>query len=207
MGSLIKAVVGLAVSIPLTGCLTLAAYQRAAEDRAADQFREPGPAEQAWFEGEAFPLSGALSVITHQTRPISGGMARGPKEILTCEGRAIRLIPDTPRNRWLLNVRLGWPLKTEGVWRSGFQAHWDWPEPATFIRDGVCSAGGAFRFDAPDGRYFLMAKVAAPAYEMPGADDYDIVLKPIAVDGGAARRPIDVVLDGDSWLDPVLRQG
>ena len=203
-----KVVVALAAAIPLTSCLTLAAYQTAAEERASDRFGEPGAAEKTWFEAEGFPVSGTLSLTTHLTRPVTGGMDYGAKETLTCEGRAIRLIPDTPRNRWLLSERLGWPLKAEGVWRIGFMAHWNWPESTTFIREGTCGAGGAFHFDqAPDGRYFVMAKISQPAYETADVNmDYDVVLKPIIVVGGPARPQVDVVLDGDSWLSPVLRE-
>lgn len=208
MKAYMKAVLGLAMAASLPGCLTLAAYQRASEERASDRFREPGAAERTWFEAEGFPVSGRLSLTTHRTRPVTGGVALGPKDTLTCEGRAIRLIPDTPRNRWFLLDRLGWPLKSEGVWRTGFASPWRWPEPTTFIREEICEAGGVFRFDhVPDGSYFVMAQIPQPAYEMARTEDYDVVLKPIQVVGGPSRRPMDVLFDGDSWLSPVLRQG
>jgi hypothetical protein len=204
----VRVAVSLFLTVPLTSCLTMAAYQRASEERTFDQFREPDPLDQAWFRAEGFPLSGVLQMTARRTRVLPAGMGFGPEETLTCEGKPIRLIPDTPRNRWLLTERMAWGLKEEGVWRSGPVPEWRWPEPTTLIREAVCGAGGAFRFDGvPDGRYFVMAKISPPAYAVIDPDeDFDIVLKPITVVGGPARSPVNIALSDDSWLSPVVRQ-
>ncbi|GAA0195566.1 hypothetical protein GCM10010203_53240 [Actinomadura yumaensis] len=206
--SLAGLVASLLITSSLGGCLTLAAYQRLHEEQAADRFRQPGAAELTWFQAQGFPLSGMLQMTARLTRPLPTGMGFGPKETLTCEGKAIRLIPDTPRNRWLIANRMWLPLQEEGVWRNGSPTEWRWPEPTGLIREATCGAGGAFRFEGvPDGGYLVMAQISPPAY---AADDFgegfDIVLKSVRVSGGQSRAQLNIRLSDDDWLSPVVRQ-
>ncbi len=191
---------GLAASLlitsPLGGCLTMAAIQRANEERDVSQRLHAGAVEQSWFAHEGFPLSGKVEVKTPTIIATPEGSRPVEAETLTCEGLSARLIPDTPHHRWVLEHRLGFALEPGGEWRSGVPGlhRWAWPESPAYVQDVECGPGGVFSFPKiPDGRYFLMAGLNSPTYD--SASRVDFVLKPVVVSGGHRRPQLIVVLE------------
>lgn len=195
-----RCLAGLVASLLMTsslgGCLTLAAIQRANEEREVSQRLHAGAVEQSWFEREGFPLSGNVEVKTPTIVATPDGSRPVEPETLTCEGLSARLIPDTPHHRWVLEHRFGFALEPGGEWRSGVPGlhRWAWPESPAYVQDVECGSGGVFSFPKiPDGRYFFMAGLNSPSYD--SASRVDFVLKPVVVSGGRRRPQLIVVME------------
>lgn len=191
--------------VGLGGCLTWAAVQRASEEREVSQRLHAGPVEEEWFEREGFALSGSFELTTPQTVWTTRGARQVERQALTCDGLGVRLIPDTPHHRWLLEHRMGFTLEPGGEWRSGVPGlhRWSWLESPAFVREVQCGPGGAFNFPAiPDGRYFFMASLNPPSYNSQSRVDF--ILKPIVVEGGPRRSALKIAM-GDSILSRTPR--
>lgn len=172
----------LVLASSLSGCLTLAAYQLAHERREIDSQRFNAE-DYAWSLASGVPLAGSVTV-TGRSGPRANTIAP-----LTCAGRDIELVPDSPHMRHLIYLR-GHQVQPRGEWRA-FNTIWNWPEIARpYVRVATCDDRGAFRFpDVPDGAYILLARIQSP--DNTGADT---VVKPVRVHAGAR---LDLSFDDD----------
>jgi uncharacterized protein YceK len=194
----------LALALPLTlllsGCLTLAAVQRGQEEQTADRLRSFNAEDHAWALGGGADVSGSVVLDTLWSERSYGRQLPGVRKILTCEGRLVRLIPDTAHMRWIL-ARDGLKVDEQGYWTGSsimLAPDWRWPvESRAVVRETTCGAGGAFRFDdVPDGRYLVLAMIpAVQEWETTP----DLVLKPVQVRAQGGTAHVDVRLE-DNWL-------
>lgn len=195
----------LALAMPLglllSGCLTLAAVQRAQEEQTAARLRPFNAEEHAWALGKGAAVTGAVVLDTMWSEYSYGRQLPAVRKVLTCEGRAVRLIPDTPHMRWMLDRRYMLPTDDRGYWSDSLilSSNWSWPaESRAVVREAICGPGGAFRFDdVPDGPYLVMALIEAP---QEWETTSDTVLKPVVVRARDGMAHLDVRLE-DSWLD------
>lgn len=185
----------------LSGCLTLAAVQRAEEEQTAARLLPFHLAEHAWAMGTGATVTGTVVLDTRWSEYSYGRQLPAVRKVLTCAGRAVRLIPDTPHMRWMLERRYMLSTNDRGYWSNSpiLSSNWSWPvESRPVVRESLCGPAGAFRFDnVPDGPYLVMALIEAPQASETRSDT---VLKPVVVRARDGRAHLDVRLE-DSWLD------
>ncbi|KQW80911.1 hypothetical protein ASC65_13160 [Brevundimonas sp. Root1279] len=195
----------MALLLPLavlpSGCMTLAAVQRAQEENTATRLAPFNAAEHAWALGPGATVTGTVMIDTMWTESSYGRPSTTVRKVLTCAGRIVRLIPDTPHMRWTLDVHYMLPVTNDGYWSDSTliaSPSWTWPEESrAVVREGVCDASGGFRFEGvPDGAYLVMALVEGPESYMRSTD---VVVKPVEVRavGGAAHAEVRLK---DNWL-------
>ncbi len=191
-----------ALTVPASGCMTAAALYIAHEERENARLSEPAPAEYAWASAPGVRVTGVVHLPTSLTKPYPGGVGRGPAEVLTCEGHPVRLIPDTPHLRFVLDREFGMRVEGGGMWRDGFvRPDWDWPaESADAIRETTCTTGGAFVLDnVPDGDWLVMAQIDPPAYDS-RITSTDTVLKAVTIRSQGRPVHLDVKIGGNDYL-------
>lgn len=195
----------LVAALPLSGCLTLAAVHQLQEQRAHERRNAFDAAAHDWAMAPGEPVTGRLTLTAAYERQ-QGALRRIPEEILTCQGRSVRLVPDTPHMRALLEREYGLRAKVRGDWRdtlAGTANRWAWPEAASasYVREAACGPEGVFAFSsAPVGGYLLQAQVR-PTSGRSASIASDLVLQPVTLEAG---RPLDVHIQSDVWRDGVL---
>lgn len=189
-------------ALPLSGCLTLAAVHQLHEQREFERLSVFDAKAHDWALAPGAPITGRLTLTASYRQGYGGVVEPIPDETLTCEQLSVRLIPDTPHMRWLLERQHRLVVTERGDWRDGFSdqpERWSWPEAASasYIRETACGAGGAFSFPSvPAGRYLLLAQLHPTAERTPLVQN-DIVLKPVTVEAGV---PLDVHIRSRSAL-------
>ena len=205
----LRLLAGCAVAASLSGCMTAAALYVAQEEKEMERLSQPAPSDYAWAAAPGVAVSGVVRLPTAQTQPFPGGVRNGPREILTCASHRVRLIPDTPHLRYVLEREFDLRVEGGGYWRNGFvNEGWDWPaESAAAIRETTCDADGAFALDnIPDGDWLVMAEIDPPSYDA-GITDTDTVLKAVTVQSQGRPVRLDVQLGGNDYLyGPILRK-
>jgi len=199
---LVRLVALAGLAVPMSGCMTAAALYIAHEEREIARLNTPDPSEYAWASAPGVTVTGVVRLPTTQTRPIPGGVRNGPREILTCEGREVRLIPDTPRMRFILEREFDLRVEGGGAWQNGFFHHeWAWPSPsAEAVREATCGPDGAFTFEeVPEGAWLVMARIDPPAYDE-GLSKADVVLKAVTIRSGGRPVHLDVQIGGNDLL-------
>ena len=198
-----------ALAVPMSGCMTAAATYVAHEEREIGRLSQPDPSDYSWAAAPGVAVTGVVHLPTTQTRPFPGGVRNGPREVLTCEGHKVRLIPDTPRMRFVLGREFDLRIESVGFWHNGFvRNEWEWPsESAAAIREMTCAAGGAFAFDSvPDGDWLVMAQIDPPAYDE-GITATDTVLKAVTIRSAGRPVHLDVQIGGNDFVyGPVQRK-
>ena len=192
----------LAAVSPLSGCMTAAALHQEHERRELAQLRVFDAADHDWALAPAAPITGRLTLTASFRTGYGGVIQRAPEETLSCEGLPVRLIPDSPHMRWLMEWTYRLKTQARGDWRRGQRRdpdEWIWPEPASaaHVRETLCGPGGAFAFaTVPPGRYLLLAKIHPTADRAP-YEPYDLVLRPVEA---APGRSLDVHIRSDDAL-------
>jgi hypothetical protein len=189
------------LSTSLSGCVTglvmaAASLDRAQQERRAQRLSQPVPGEYAWATAPGVNVTGAVRLSTTQTRPAPGGV--GPREVLTCEGHRVRLIPDTPHSRFVLEDNFGLRVESGGYWRNGIvPREWEWPSvSASVVRETRCTTDGAFTFaNVPDGEWLIMAEINPPSYDG-GESITDSVLKAVTVQSRGRPVRLDIQFGG-----------
>jgi hypothetical protein len=177
-------------ALPLSGCLTLAAVHQLHEQHEFERRNAFDPSAHEWALAPGAPIAGRLTLTASYRQGYSGVVEPIPDETLTCEQLFIRLIPDTPHMRWLLERQHRLIVTERGDWLNGFSEQperWSWPEAASasYIRETTCGTGGAFSFPSvPAGPYLLLAQLHPTAERAPLVQN-DIVLKSVMVKAGA----------------------
>jgi len=186
--------IGVVTALPLSGCLTLAAVHQLQEQREYERRSAFDAAAHDWALAPGEPVAGRLVLTASYRRGYGGRVEAIPDEILTCEGLSVRLIPDTPHMRWLIEQQYRLIVADRGDWRDGLgetPQGWVWPEAATarYVRETRCGPNGAFTFASPPpGPYLLLAQLH-PTAERADFIQSDLVLKPVDL---KTRRPLDV---------------
>ncbi len=176
-------------AMPLSGCLTLAAVHQLQEQREFERLNIFAASEHDWALAPGSPVAGRLTLTASYRRGYGGAIEPIPDETLTCEDLSLRLIPDTPHMRWLIERQHRLLANSRGDWRSGFGAPlgpWAWPEAASiaYVRETTCGPGGDFAFPSlPTGPYLLLSQLH-PTAELASLGASDIVLKPVVVEVG-----------------------
>lgn len=199
------------LSTSLSGCVTglvmaAASLDRARQEREAQRLSRPAPGEYDSATEPGVKVTGTVRLSTTQTRPGSGGS--GPREVLTCEGHRVRLIPDTPHSRFVLESEYGLWVASDGYWRNGVvPREWDWPSvSASVVRETRCTTNGAFTFaNVPDGEWLVMAEINPPSYDG-GESVTDTVLKAVTVQDRGRPVYLDVQFGGDDAVDGVIQR-
>ncbi|CAL1691962.1 hypothetical protein MMB232_02117 [Brevundimonas subvibrioides] len=190
------------LSTSLSGCVTgvvmaAASLDRARQEREAQRLSRPAPREYAWATAPGVRVTGSVRLSTPGTRPVPGG--GGPREVLTCEGHRVRLIPDTPHSRFVLESEYGLWVAPGGFWRNGvIPLVWEWPSvSASDVRETRCTTDGAFTFaNVPDGEWLIMAEIDAPSDDG-GESVTDTVLRAVTVQGRGQPVHLDVRFGGN----------
>ncbi len=120
----------LLAALPLSGCLTLAAGHQLQEQREYERRNAFDADAHDWSLKPGAPVTGQLTLTAAYERQ-QGALKSIPEETLTCQGRSVRLIPDTPHMRALLEREYGLRVKARGDWRdtlAGTADRWAWPE-------------------------------------------------------------------------------
>jgi hypothetical protein len=192
--------VALSFVLLLQGCMTMAAVQRGQEEQVTARLAPFKADEHSWALAAGVPVTGAVVVDTAWTEMSNGRPAPAVRKVLTCEGRMVRLIPDTAHMRWMLDRRYMLKADEQGYWSDSslLSSDWSWPaESRAVVRETTCGAGGAFRFDdVPEGPYLVLALISAPQEWEPTPD---LVLKPVQVRAAGGTAHVDVRME-DSWL-------
>ena len=189
------------LSTSLSGCVTglvmaAASLDRGQQERRAQRLSQPAPGEYAWATAPGVTVTGIVQLSTPRTRPAPEGV--GPREVLTCQGHRVRLIPDTPHSRFVLADNFSLQVAPGGYWRNGFLAlEWDWPSvSASVVRETRCTTDGAFTFaNVPDGEWLIMAEINPPSYDG-GESVTDTVLRAVTVQGRGRPVHLDVQIGG-----------
>ena len=197
-----KIVLAAALSTTLSGCVTglvmaAASLDRARLEREAQRLSRPAPDEYAWATAQGVKVTGTVRLTTTQTQPVAGSV--GQREVLTCEGHKVRLIPDTPHSRFVLEDNFGLRVAPGGYWRNGvLPREWEWPSVSdSFVRETRCTTDGAFTFgNVPDGEWLVMAEINPPSYDG-DASVTDTVLRAVTVQSGGRPVHLDVQLGGE----------
>ena len=177
--------------------MAAASLDRAQQERQAQRLSQPAPGEYAWATAPGVEVTGTVRLSTTQTRPVPGDV--GPREVLTCEGHRVRLIPDTPHSRFVLEDNFGLRVASGGFWRNGLvPAEWEWPSvSASAVRETRCTTDGAFTFaNVPDGEWLIMAEIDPPSYDN-GEVVTDTVLRAVTVQGRGRPVHLDVQFGGN----------
>jgi hypothetical protein len=194
------------LSTSLSGCVTgvvmaAASLDRVRLEREAQRLSQPAPGEYAWATAPGVTVTGTVRLSTTQTRPVPGDV--GPREVLTCEGHRVRLIPDTPHSRFVLQHDYDLRVASGGFWRNGIlPAEWEWPSvSASAVRETRCTTDGAFTFaNVPDGEWLIMAEIDPPSYDN-GEVVTDTVLRAVTVQGRGRPVRLDVQFGGADDVD------
>lgn len=192
----------LLAAIPLSGCLTLAAVHQVQEQRDYERRSAFDAAAHDWAQVPGEPLAGRLTLTASYRRGYGGVIETISDEILTCENLSVRLIPDTPHMRWLIEQQHRLLVTPRGDWRDGLTEtpeRWAWPEATSmhYVRETICGSDGAFAFrSVPAGAYLLLAQLH-PTAERASYVQSDIVLKPVKVEAG---HPLDIHIRSADWL-------
>lgn len=200
--AIFKIALAAVLSTTLSGCVTglvmaAASLDRARLEREAQRLSQPAPDEYAWATAPGVEVTGTVRLTTTQTRPVAGSV--GTREVLTCEGRRVRLIPDTPHSRFVLQDNFGLRVAPGGYWQNGvLPREWEWPSvSASFVRETRCTTEGAFIFgNVPDGEWLVMAEIDPPSYDG-DASVTDTVLKAMTVQAGGRPVHLDVQIGGE----------
>lgn len=190
------------LSTSLSGCVTglvmaAASLDRGHQERRAQRLSQPAPGEYAWATAPGVTVTGIFQLSTTQTRPAPGSV--GPREVLTCEGHRVRLVPDTPHSRFVLEDNFGLRVASGGYWRNGLlPPEWEWPSvSASVVRETRCTTDGAFTFaNVPDGEWLIMAEIDPPSYDN-GEVVTDTVLRAVTVQGRGRPVHLDVQFGGN----------
>jgi len=163
-----------------TGCLTLAAYSMAQEERRSEAFRDLDTDAHAWTLADGGSVSGRLAVVA-EYKNIYGTVRAVPARTLTCAGHKVSLIPDTEQMRWRVQRMSRLRIIDRGDWIA--PAIWvdDWPTSWTpYIRQTPCGADGTFTFDSvAQGPYLLISEITSMEPEYSGSGG--LILKPVKV--------------------------
>lgn len=206
-----KIILSAFLSTSLSGCVTglvmaAASLDRAQQERRAQRLSRPAPDEYAWATAPGVTVTGLFQLSTTRTRPVPGGVE--PREVLTCEGRRIRLIPDTPHSRFVLADNFELQVAPGGFWRNGFLPRgWEWPSvSASVVRETRCTTDGAFTFDnVPDGEWLIMAEINPPSYD-DGASVTDTVLRAVTVQGRSRPVRLNIQIGGKDDVNGVIQR-
>lgn len=199
------------LSTSLSGCVTglvmaAASLDRGHQERRAQRLSQPAPGEYAWATAPGVTVTGIVQLSTTRTRPVPGG--GGPREILTCEGHRVRLIPDTPHFRFVLADNFALQVAPGGFWRNGFlPLEWEWPSvSAAAVRETRCTTGGAFTFaNVPDGEWLIMAEINPPSHDG-GASVTDTVLRAVTVQGRGRPVHLDIQIGSKDDVNGVIQR-
>ncbi|WP_309628545.1 hypothetical protein [Brevundimonas sp.] len=201
------------LSTSLSGCVTgvvmaAASLDRARQERQAQRLSQPAPGEYAWATAPGVQVTGVFRLSTPKARPVPGGVQNGPREVLTCEGHRVRLIPDTPHSRFVLADNFELQVAPGGFWRNGFVAlEWEWPSvSASVVRETRCTTDGAFTFDnVPDGEWLIMAEINPPSYDG-GESVTDTVLRAVTIQGRSRPVHLDIQIGGKDDVNGVIQR-